>query len=233
MPRGVHQQFAAHGSHLERYASRFAACEINSSFHRAHSRDTYVRWADSVPQGFRFSVKAPRTMTHERRLLGCEVLIGEFLAQAQGLGAKLGCLLVQLPPSLSFDRGTVATFLEALRSRWAGATAVEPRHATWFDPEVDACLAGFRVARVLADPVLHAPGAQPGGWQALTYLRLHGSPRMYYSAYAPDLICAVGKRIAMAVQGGSTVWCVFDNTASGAAADNGLALQRAVFKEQE
>ena len=172
-------------------------------------------------------------MTHEHRLVGCEVPIGEFIAQAQGLGEKLGCILVQLPPSLSFERGTASPFLEVLRSRWPGATAVEPRHLSWFGAEADACLADFRIARVLADPVLHAPGAQPGGWQGLTYLRLHGSPRMYYSAYPPDLISALGKRIVQAAQGGSTVWCVFDNTASGAAADNGLALQRAVFKEQE
>ncbi|MDB5873048.1 MAG: hypothetical protein JWQ07_2490 [Ramlibacter sp.] len=233
LPRAVQRAFGAGGSHLQRYATQLNACEINSSFHRAHSAATYRRWAESTPEHFRFSVKLPKAITHERKLLACEPLLGEFIEQAGALGTRLGCLLVQLPPSLAFDAATAGAFLTALRRRWDGPVAAEPRHASWFGPQADAMLAGHRVARVLADPVRQAAGATPGGWQGLTYLRLHGSPRMYYSAYEPALIATLARRMAVALREGTAVWCVFDNTAAGAAADNALGLKRALDKELE
>ncbi len=117
-------------SHLARYAARFAVTEINSSFYRPHQRTVYEKWAAAVPAHFRFSAKLPKTITHERRLLGCEDLLDAFLAQAAGLGAKLACLLVQLPPSFAFDARIAGDFLALLRSRHAGAVALEPRHAS-------------------------------------------------------------------------------------------------------
>jgi uncharacterized protein YecE (DUF72 family) len=110
-----------------------------------------------------------------------------------------------------------------LRARWAGALAMEPRHATWFEAEADTLLREHEVARVLADPVRHASAAVPGGFPGLVYLRLHGSPRMYYSSYEPALLQALAHRIHVAEQAGAQVWCIFDNTASGAAAGDALA----------
>ena len=83
-------QFAAEGSHLQRYAARLPAVEINSSFHRPHTTATYARWAANVPPDFRFSVKLPRTITHQHKLRDCAPLVDEFLAQASGLGERLG-----------------------------------------------------------------------------------------------------------------------------------------------
>jgi uncharacterized protein YecE (DUF72 family) len=227
----VQGRFATPGSHLQRYAARLPAVEINSSFHRPHANATYARWAASVPAHFRFSVKLPRTITHQHKLRDCALLVDEFLAQASGLGERLGCLLVQLPPSLALDESGAAAFFDHLRSRWSGPVAAEPRHASWFTPEGDALLAARRVARVLADPVLHHPGAWPGGWDGMVYLRLHGSPRTYYSSYPPDLLAALADRIARARRDGQVVWCVFDNTAAGAAPDNALSLQQALEAE--
>lgn len=231
LPAVLQGEFGAEGSHLERYGARLNACEINSSFYRPHGFDTYRRWGDSVPAGFRFSVKLPQAITHDSRLAGCDGAIGDFLAQAQGLGDKLSCVLVQLPPSLAFDAQACGDFFEALRARWDGGVACEPRHASWFTSRADALLRRHRVARVLADPVRHAAGAMPGGYRGLTYLRLHGSPRVYYSAYPPDLIAALAARIRMAERDGTEVWCMFDNTASGAAAGDALALQRALQQD--
>lgn len=127
-----------------------------------------------MPDRFRFSVKLPRAISHERKLRECATLLDEFLAQATGLGPRLGCLLVQLPPALAFDASDAADFFGRLRQRWQGAISAEPRHASWFAPPADALLADHRVARVLADPVRHPGGEQPGGWSGMTYLRLHG-----------------------------------------------------------
>ena len=79
--------------------------EINSSFYRPHRTATYERWAASVPEDFRFAVKVPKAITHERRLKDASDLLDRFLSEAGGLGPKLGPLLVQLPPSLSFQAG--------------------------------------------------------------------------------------------------------------------------------
>ena len=231
LPRASRASFPGDGSHLQRYAQRLTACEINSSFYRPHSHATYMRWADSTPATFRFSVKLPRAITHDRKLLDTSVLLDEFLGQARGLGDKLGSLLVQLPPSLVLDRHPAELFLAGLRQRWAGCIAMEPRHASWFSAEAEAMLRDHRIARVLADPVRHESAARPGGWDGVAYLRLHGSPRMYYSAYEPLLIGALAGRIALAVREGVTVWCVFDNTAGGFAADNALGLAQALHKE--
>jgi hypothetical protein len=92
------------GTHLERYARRLNAAEINSSFYRPHQRKTYERWARSVPAGFRFSVKVPKAITHERRLSDCGALLDRFVMEVTGLRDKLGVLLVQLPPKLKFEK---------------------------------------------------------------------------------------------------------------------------------
>jgi uncharacterized protein YecE (DUF72 family) len=226
LPRAVQEAFGEGASHLARYATRFPVAEINSSFHRPHKRSLYEKWAASVPEDFRFCAKLPRTITHEKRLADCGDLLDAFLEQAGGLGGKLACLLVQLPPGFAFDAGVAASFLQLLRERFAGALALEPRHAGWFTAEADDLLRGLQVARVLADPVRHAPGRWPGGWPGLVYLRLHGAPRVYYSPYETPVLQALAQRLRLAQDEGAECWCIFDNTASGAAAGNALELQR-------
>ena len=228
LPRDAQPAFALEGSHLQRYASRLNAVEINSSFHRPHNRATYERWAGAVPADFRFCVKLPRTITHDMRLIDAGSLLDEFLAQAGGLGTRLGCLLVQLPPSLEFQTGIARAFFDALQARHPGAVALEPRHASWFTPAVDGLLAQRCVSRVLADPVRHDPGRVPGGWPDRIYLRLHGTPRMYYSSYEPQVLQALARRIALAQREGREVWCMFDNTAGSQAAHNAVDLEFAL-----
>lgn len=226
LPLAAQAEFGGEGQHLHRYARRLNASEINSSFHRPHAAATYQRWAAGVPHGFAFCAKLPKTITHQHRLAGCEPLLREFMAQVQGLGPQLGSLLVQLPPSLAFEPATADVFFSQLRGLHSGALVLEPRHASWFTPEVDAWLSQRRVSRVLADPVLYDPGRAPGGWEPLVYLRLHGSPRLYYSAYDDALLASLAARIRQAAEEGREVWCIFDNTAGQAAAGNALALAR-------
>lgn len=226
LPREVQEQFAPGDSHLARYASRFGLAEINSSFHRPHKRSLYEKWAAAVPEDFRFCAKLPKTITHERRLVDCEGLLSEFLDQAGGLGDKLAGLLVQLPPCFAFDAVLARDFLRMLRAHFPHALAMEPRHATWFTEEADALLRELQVSRVLADPVRHEPGRAPGGWPQRVYLRLHGTPRVYYSSYETPLLQQLAARMRQAQADGAEVWCIFDNTASGAAAGNALELLR-------
>src|SRR4051812_18642157 len=222
IPKIVADRFPAEGSGLERYSSLFSCAEINSSFHRSHRESTWARWAESVPAGFAFSAKLPKEITHKRRLVDCEPLLDQALTEMRPLGGKLRILLVQLPPSLAFDAAVAADFLAALRSRWHGDIACEPRHASWFDAEPDALLSGHRVARVAADPP-PAPGAErPGGWPGLVYYRLHGSPAKYRSSYDDGRLEGIAGAITEA--GEAPAWCIFDNTASSAATGDALKL---------
>ncbi|MHC5537903.1 DUF72 domain-containing protein, partial [Singulisphaera rosea] len=152
IPKEHAGRFSADGTHLARYASKFAAVEINSSFYKPHRPTTYTRWAGSVPVGFKFSVKMPKIVTHERRLVDAEATIGSFLEEATHLGEKLGPLLVQLPPSLTFAAQVAEPFFAGLRERFDGDVALEPRHASWFEPTAEHLLVRYRVARVAADP---------------------------------------------------------------------------------
>ncbi len=151
--------FPGGGSHLERYARIFNAVEINSSFYRPHQPRTYARWAESVPEDFRFAVKMPKAISHVKRLRDCGTEVQAFLDQASCLGAKLGVLLLQLPPGLAFDPGIVLPFLDDLRKRHHGAIACEPRHVSWFKANVDAALRERGIARTAADQ--HAFRALP------------------------------------------------------------------------
>ena len=196
------------------------AAEINSSFHRPHQRKTYERWSATVGPLFRFSAKLPKTITHERRLQNCADLVARFIDEVAGLGSKLHVLLVQLPPSLSYDADVARHFFSALQHHTSVHIVCEPRHATWFAPEADRALSKMKVARVAADPERVAGALTPGGWQGLRYWRLHGSPKLYYSSYPMDWLEAVSRQM------GPNDWCIFDNTMSGAALENALQLRQ-------
>jgi uncharacterized protein YecE (DUF72 family) len=223
LPKEAQPLFPAEGTHLQRYAARFPAVEINSSFYRPHQPKTYARWAASVGEHFRFAVKVPRTITHEHRLRDVIPLLEAFLSEVSQLGDHLGCLLVQLPPSLAFGADVAALFLQSFRERFTGAVVLEPRHASWFTDEATQLLETHRVARVVADPAPVPAAAEPGGWFDPVYVRLHGSPRMYYSPYDDDYLDALAIRLLQAARSAS-VWCIFDNTAEGAATHDALAL---------
>lgn len=221
-------EFPGAGSHLARYAARFPVAEINSSFHRPHRPSTYARWAAETPPGFRFAAKLPKTITHQLRLAGADEALGAFLAESAGLGEKLAVLLVQLPPSFAFDAAVAAPFFAGLAERTTASVVCEPRHPSWFEGEADGLLASHRVARVAADPARVPAAAEPGGWRGMAYHRLHGSPRMYYSSYPPEYIDSLAERLRQDADAGREAWCVFDNTASGAATANALELAAAL-----
>ena len=139
IPKEHGARFPEEGTHLARYAARFPAVEINSSFYKPHRPATYARWAASVPPDFRFAVKVPKAATHERRLADAGEVLDRFLEEATRLEGKLGPLLVQIPPSLAFSATLAAGFFAALRDRFEGDVAFEPRHASWFAPRRSGC----------------------------------------------------------------------------------------------
>lgn len=221
IPRTSAEHFPREGTGLQRYAARLDCVEINSCFYRSHRPAVWRRWADAVADDFRFAVKAPRELSHIRRLADPEAPLAAFLEETAALGDKRGPVLVQLPPSLVFDLAVAGAFFDHWRARFDGPTVLEPRHPTWFEPAAEALLQGLEIARVAADPARAPTAAHPGGWAGLRYWRLHGSPRMYSSNYGPAELDRLVDEIASAT---TPAWVIFDNTMHGAAAANALDL---------
>jgi len=192
------------------YAShQVPSIELNGSFYSLQTPGRYARWHAATPRGFLFSVKAPRYVTHIRRLRDAAAPVANFLASGVfELKEKLGPILWQLPPSLPFDAGVLEEFLallphdtEAARrlarrreARMAGRSslatdacrplrhALEVRHPGFADPDCIALLRRHGVALVVADTA--------GKWPLLEdvtadfmYLRLHGDKAIYRSGY--------------------------------------------------
>lgn len=217
VPKAVASQFPQEGSSLQRYAAVFNGVEINSTFYRSHRSTTYERWAVSVGDAFRFSLKLPKLITHERRLRDISPLFDTFMDEIAPLGSKLGPLLCQLPPSLRFDGDVISAAFQAMRNRFDGEIVIEPRHRSWASETAFQLLEEYRIGRVLADP---APVWDVSSFaDTPPYVRLHGSPQIYYSRYRPEEIAAFGALL------GPKSWCVFDNTASGAAIENALEMR--------
>jgi uncharacterized protein YecE (DUF72 family) len=226
IPRATVAHFDATGPHLARYSRELGAVEINSSFYRPHRRATYERWRQETPPDFRFALKLPRAITHERQLRDAREPLMAFLEQSGGLAEKRGPILVQLPPSFVFDRPVVTAFLDLARELYAGPMVCEPRHASWFVHEVDALLDRYQVSRVAADPPPVPAAAAPSAFARLVYFRLHGSPRTYWSRYDAAYLAALADTLVRSPA--DETWCVFDNTAAGAAIENALELRRRV-----
>lgn len=226
IPRSHAGKLPGLGRHLDRYSRVLSCAEINSTFYRPSRHSTWVRWAASVPEDFRFSVKAPKAISHEAALELTDDSIAaleKFLDQVRLLGSKLGPILVQLPPSQAFNRQRMHSFITYLRTKLESPVVLEPRHPSWFSGEAESLMTDLGVSRVAADPAPVPQASGPGGLQTLHYYRLHGSPRMYYSGYTPDWLAALASRLQSRPEN-TEAWVIFDNTASGAALGDALEL---------
>lgn len=209
---------------LQRYAAAFDFVEINSSFYRQVRPVTYEKWAGEVSADFRFSVKMHRLITHYTRLKNTE-LLEDFFGSVEGLGEKLAVVLVQLPPTLVFDKEVAQRFFSALRKICKGCAVCEPRHASWQDADAQRVLAAHKIGPVLTT----IPSAGEDQFGVLkagvpVYVRLHGTPRKYYSSYSAEDL----ERLVAFLSGHADRrrYVVFDNTAGSAGVRNALELQR-------
>jgi uncharacterized protein YecE (DUF72 family) len=224
IPKVSAAAFPEAGSHLQRFASVFSAVEVNSSFYRPHRQQTWARWAASVPDGFRFSVKLPKAITHEARLRGADALLEKFALEAGALGDKLGCVLVQLPPKLAFEADAAHEVFERLVALFDCTIACEARNPSWFADDATALLRERGVTRVIADPAAGQPGPHVPTGPAM-YVRLHGSPRVYYSPYSTEYLSGLALQLAAHTAAGHDAWCIFDNTMSPTFVDQALFLR--------
>ena len=203
-------------------AGRFTAIEINATHYRLQSAETFRRWRDATPPGFRFAVKAHRYLTHNRKLKDPLGPIRVERDRAAGLGEKLAAVLWQLPRNFHCNLERLALFARALRAWRRPRHAIEFRHRSWFDAEVAACLRAHGIA------VCQSDAADWPLWDAVTtdlvYVRLHGHEVTYASNYAEADLRAWARKVRRWTREGRDVHVYFDNDAYGDAPHNAARL---------
>jgi uncharacterized protein YecE (DUF72 family) len=194
---------------LSFYAGQFSTVEINHSFYRMPTENMLLQWAKTVPEGFRFALKANQQITHIQRLRGCESTLKRFLEVASVLndGDHLGPILVQLPPTFKFDRPLLEDFL-ALRPP-AFAFAFEVRHASWYTDETYDVLRQSETALCLSETDKQTPPEVLTA--AFTYARLR------LEDYTPKQIAAWRKRFDAWLGQGVDVYTYFKHEDGGKA----------------
>ena len=202
------------------YADRFPIVEVNSTFYRLPAPSVAASWVRRTPGGFRFTAKFPRSITHERRLVGAEAELAEFRRVLRPLqeAGKLAAALLQLPPSLPFEPATVRAFFETIPPELP--VAVEFREGSWLGPESISLLREFRFAQVVVDePLLpiRLEVTAPFG-----YVRWHGrgAPLWYDYRYRDAELAEWVPRVRALAEQSGELYGFFNNHFRGDAAAN-------------
>lgn len=186
------------------YAARFPTVEINNTFYRLPRENVVTEWAQAVPDGFTFSIKASQRITHHARLRDVDELMGYLLRVTNALGDRRGPTLFQLPPNMKKDLDRLTAFLTLIPRRWRAA--MEFRHPSWFEDDVFEALRAHEVALVIAESEdQETPLVTTANFG---YLRLHRP------AYDPAALDAWAERIRQ--QPWERAWVYFKHDADTA-----------------
>ncbi len=207
---------------LKFYSQYFNTVEINATFYRTPRPSTFKKWYEETPEDFVFSIKAPKTITHIKRLKDIEESLELFLKSISPLKEKARVLLFQLPPSLSYEKALMENFLTKLPVEDYHCV-IEIRHKSFHNDEFAELLRKYRVCLCFSD----CGPRYPSWYEVLTadflYLRLHGSPQLYVSNYEEEEL----ERIANLIKSFQVneAYVYFDNTSLGYAVKNALSLK--------
>lgn len=204
------------------YAARFDTVEVNATFYRRFRDETYHRWRERAPAGFRYVLKVPRLISHRKHLHDCAGEIAAFCRSAALLGETLGLLLLQLPPSMPYDPPRLRAALAAFGN--PGRVAVEFRNPRWLTDETRALLCESGAVFCCAD----SPDQPLGDWLTADqgYIRLHGRQRWYDYDYPHRELEQIGQAARrMVAQGARRVYLFFNNDAAGYAPHNAQQLR--------
>ncbi len=203
---------------LRFYAGHFTTVELNNSFYRLPSEAAFSNWYDSTPDNFAFSVKVSRFITHIKRLKDAGEALDKFINRAKILGAKLGPLLYQLPPSVHRNDGLLESFLANLPR---GLMHVfEFRHQSWLEEAVFQILHKYNAGLCIFDmPSFSCPLAATADF---IYIRFHGSTGLYWSCYSDEELDTWAKKLATLTESSKTIYAYFNNDAEAFAIKNAL-----------
>ncbi|MFE5818367.1 DUF72 domain-containing protein [Streptomyces sp. NPDC056479] len=202
---------------LEEYTTHFATVEINNAFYRLPTRENFEAWRDRVPGDFVVAVKASRYLTHIKRLRDPEEPVHRLMTHAEGLGARLGPVLLQLPPTLRADAELLDACLACFPSRTR--IAVEPRHDSWWTQEIREVLESRGAALCWAD-VESRPATPLWRTTDWGYVRFHVGRAQRWPHYGRQALDTWVRRIADTWSDDEDVYAYFNNDPTGAAVED-------------
>lgn len=209
---------------FDHYAAVFQTVELNTSFYHLPKPETFEKWRDQAPEGFRYAVKAPRFITHMKKLKECTEPVQEFLGRARRLGETIGPILYQLPPGWSVNLERLADFIALLPPDLSHV--FEFRETSWISEEMLAFLDARRVSFCVHD----MPGSATPRWAAgpIAYVRFHGGEGKYWGRYSDEGLLGWTDWIVDQSRAGRDVWCYFNNDMFAHAIDDALTLRAMV-----
>ena len=209
---------------FDHYAEVFDTVELNTSFYHLPKAETFEKWRDQAPPGFRYAVKAPRFITHMKKLKDCAEPVEEFLSRARKLGETIGPILYQLPPRWTFNRERMEEFMAWLPPDLDHV--FEFREKSWMTEEVLALLDSRGIGFCTHDM---APLTVPR-WASgpLAYIRFHGGKGKYWGRYSDEGLLGWTDWAIEQVRSGRGVWCYFNNDMFAHAIDDALTLRAMV-----
>lgn len=198
--------------YLSFYAESFDVSEINSSFYTTPRAATVEGWANKVPADFKFCPKMNRYLTQMKRLKDPEQPLEKFFTAFEPLKAKLGPILLQLPPSLSFKEEVVSHLFDVLKKDYSGFEFVlEARHISWFEDLPLTMLRENNIALVISQSGVGYPYAESDATKNI-YLRFHGPTTLFSSCYSDKMLKEYADKIKAWSKEGHTIWAFFNNT---------------------
>ncbi|MFZ6017943.1 MAG: DUF72 domain-containing protein [Nitrospirota bacterium] len=214
---------------LEYYCTKFSTVELNVTFYRLPERETFAKWYSSTPEGFTFSLKGSRFITHVKKLKDCAEPIEAFFSRAAVLKEKLGVILWQLPPGFEMDLERLKHFLEAIRPYQARNT-FEFRNKTWINKKVIDLLEKENATFCMADwPEFLDKLPLTADF---VYIRRHGEGGSYATSYSAESLTKDAKRIRAYLRQKKSVFIYFNNDAKGYAPQNAVELIRLTGKKR-
>ncbi|WAM33784.1 DUF72 domain-containing protein [Caldicellulosiruptor morganii] len=211
-----------HEKRLEFYSKHFVTCEVNSSFYHLPQQKTIINWYNSTPEGFVFSVKAPRSITHLKRLFEVDDEWEKFKSRIELLKEKLGPILLQFPPGFKKDEENLQKLINFLRGKEKFRFALEFRHKSWCNEQVYEILKSFNAAWVIADSSRY-PGAKVVTAH-FCYIRMHGPQSLYSSSYSDKQLKELADEIRQYAKVCNEIYVYFNNDVNGCAVQNARSL---------
>ncbi|MBW2064367.1 MAG: DUF72 domain-containing protein [Deltaproteobacteria bacterium] len=213
-PEGVSQ-----AKWLDYYARHFNTVEVNATFYRLPAPSTFKNWYARTPEGFLWSVKGNKYITHTRRLSEPKEPINRLYEGVECLGEKLGPILFQLPPSLSFDKALFESFCRELRPSFQHA--LEVRHQSWVNDDAFKIMERYNIAFCISDTAGRYPYIEVVTAD-FVYIRLHGSKKLYASCYSEEELKEWADKIR---RWDRRLFIYFDNDYEGFAVKNAARLK--------
>lgn len=214
--------------YLEYYSTKFACVELNSCFYHLPLKTTVTGWTKRTEETFMFCPKLSRFITHQMQLVNIEEALHNFFCVFEAMKCRLGPVLIQLPPGLSFDKPLINNFFSLIREEYNQYRfAVEIRNKSWINEDFMDLLSEYGLAFVMADS-----GGRFPYFEAVTsdqvYLRLHGKEQLYASDYSDYDLRYYADKIVIWLNEGREVWVFFNNDFYGYAVKNGARLKEII-----